>query len=245
MDHQGSVLLIEDDSSIRRSLRATLTALCFTVGEASSGEEAFIQFQKVDYDVALLDINMPGIGGMETCRRLRDSFAQIPIIMLTIRESEDDKVEALECGADDYVTKPFHIRELVARLRAAIRRRRLPSKSADPCLRVGVIILDPVRRRVEKAGVPINLTPKEFETLHQLMQHAGRPLTHARLLTAVWGPEYGSEREYLRVIMRQLRMKLEQNPSRPTYLLTEPYIGYRFVEHVREGITGRIVESDL
>jgi two-component system KDP operon response regulator KdpE len=234
MEHQGSVLLVEDDSGIRRSLRATLTALCFTVGEASSGEDAFIQMRKADYDVVLLDINMPGIGGMETCRRLRQSFSHLPIIMLTVRQAEDDKVEALECGADDYVTKPFHVRELVARLRAAIRRRHLPTVSGNPCMKVGAIVLDPVRRRVAKAGVAINLTPKEFETLHHLMRHAGEPLTHARLLTAVWGPEYGNEREYLRVIMRQLRVKLEQDPARPTYLLTEPYIGYRFVEHAND-----------
>jgi two-component system KDP operon response regulator KdpE len=204
------------------------------VGEASSGEEAFIQIKKADYDVVLLDINMPGIGGMETCRRLRQSFSHLPIIMLTVRQAEDDKVEALECGADDYVTKPFHVRELVARLRAAIRRRHLPTVSGNPCMEVGAIVLDPVRRRVAKAGVAINLTPKEFETLHHLMRHAGEPLTHARLLTAVWGPEYGNEREYLRVIMRQLRVKLEQDPARPTYLLTEPYIGYRFVEHASD-----------
>ena len=224
--------MIEDDTSIRRSLRATLTALSFRVGEASSGEEALVQIHTAEYDVVLLDINMPGMGGMETCRRLRRAFSQIPILMLTVREAEDDKVEALESGADDYITKPFHVRELVARLRAAIRRRRSPNISTDTCLRVGAITLDPQRRRVEKAGVLISLTPKEYETLHHLMRHAGQPLTHARLLTAVWGPEYGNEREYLRVIVRQLRVKLEHDPSRPIYLLTEPYVGYRFVEYV-------------
>jgi two-component system, OmpR family, KDP operon response regulator KdpE len=234
MEHQGSVLFIEDDSSIRRSLRATLTALGFTVGEASNGEEGLLRMQTTEYEAVLLDINMPGIGGMETCRRLRQSFPRAPILMLTVREGEDDKVEALESGADDYITKPFHIRELIARLRVAIRRQRSPVIAADVSFRIGAVLLDPLRHRVEKSGQMISLTPKEFDTLHYLMQHAGQPVTHARLLMAVWGPEYGNEREYLRVIVRQLRVKLEENPSRPKYLLTEPYIGYRFAGNIAE-----------
>jgi two-component system KDP operon response regulator KdpE len=234
MEHQGSVLFIEDDSSIRRSLRATLTALGFTVGEASNGEEGLLRMQTTEYEAVLLDINMPGIGGMETCRRLRQSFPRAPILMLTVREGEDDKVEALESGADDYITKPFHIRELIARLRVAIRRQRSPAIAADVSFRIGAVLLDPLRHRVEKSGQMISLTPKEFDTLHYLMQHAGQPVIHARLLMAVWGPEYGNEREYLRVIVRQLRVKLEENPSRPKYLLTEPYIGYRFAGNIAE-----------
>ena len=234
MQHQGSILFVEDDSSIRHSLRATLTALGFTVGEARSGEEGLAQMQMTEYDVVLLDINMPGIGGMETCRRLRQNFPRVPILMLTVREGEDDKVQALELGADDYITKPFHIRELIARLRAAIRRYRSPVIATSSSFKIGAVLLDPLRRRVEKSGQPVVLTPKEFDTLHYLIQHAGQPVTHARLLMAVWGPEYGNEREYLRVIVRQLRMKLEDNPSRPKYLLTEPYIGYRFAESISE-----------
>ena len=227
---QGSVLLIEDDSGIRRSLHATLTALGFHVAEASNGEEGLLRMQMSSSDVILLDINMPGIGGIETCRRLRRGFPSVPILMLTVRESEDDKVEALESGADDYVTKPFQMRELVARLRASIRRQRSPVVTADVPLNVGAITLDPARHRVEKSGQAINLTPKEFDTLRYLMAHAGQPVTHMRLLIAVWGPEYGNEREYLRVIVRQLRLKIENDPSCPKYLLTEPYIGYRFIE---------------
>lgn len=234
MEHQGSVLFIEDDSSIRRSLRATLTALGFTVGEANNGEEGLLRMHAMEYEVILLDINMPGIGGMETCRRLRRSFPRVPILVLTVREGEDDKVKALELGADDYITKPFHIRELIARLRAAIRRQRSPAIASDASFKIGAVLLDPLRRRVEKSGRHVVLTPKEFDTLHYLMRHAGQPVTHARLLIAVWGPEYGNEREYLRVIVRQLRVKLEENPSQPKYLLTEPYIGYRFAENLSE-----------
>jgi two-component system KDP operon response regulator KdpE len=230
--NQGSVLIVEDDSSIRNSLRATLTALGFTVGEARTGEEGLERMQMTEYEVILLDINMAGIGGMETCRRLRRSFPRVPILMLTVREGEDDKVQALELGADDYITKPFHIRELIARLRAAVRRQRSPLIAPNSSLRIGAVLLDPLRRRVEKSGRHVVLTPKEFDTLHYLIRHAGQPVTHARLLMAVWGPEYGNEREYLRVIVRQLRMKLEENPSRPEYLLTEPYIGYRFAESI-------------
>ena len=137
-------------------------------------------------------------------------------------------------GADDYITKPFQIRELIARLRAAIRRQRSPVITSNSSFQVGAVLLDPLRRRVEKSGQHVVLTPKEFDTLHYLIQHAGQPVAHSRLLMAVWGPEYGNEREYLRVIVRQLRMKLEENPSRPKYLLTEPYIGYRFVESITE-----------
>jgi two-component system KDP operon response regulator KdpE len=152
--------------------------------------------------------------------------------MLTVREGEDDKVEALEAGADDYITKPFHIREYTARLRAAIRRQRSPVIATDSSSKIGAVLLDFLRHRVEKSGQIVSLTPKEFDTLHYLMQHAGQPVTHARLLMAVWGPGYSNEREYLRVIVRQLRVKLEENPSRPEYLLTEPYIGYRFAESI-------------
>jgi len=231
MKHQGSVLVIEDDLSIRRTLQTTLTALGFTIGEASSGEEGLLHIQTTRYDAILLDINMPGLGGIETCRSLREVSPGVPILMLTVRDSEDDKVEALECGADDYITKPFRIRELIARLRAAIRRQqRSKVHLEDACLKIGEVLLDPLRHRVEKSSKAVALTPKEFDTLYYLMQHAGQPVTHKRLLMAVWGPEFGNEREYLRVIIRQLRLKLENVPSEPQYLLTEPYIGYRFAE---------------
>jgi two-component system, OmpR family, KDP operon response regulator KdpE len=227
---QGRLLIVEDDSALRRSLRTTLGVLGFEVAEASNGEDALGRLRMADYEAVLLDINMPGIGGIETCRRIRHIFTRLPILMLTVRDSEDDKVEALEVGADDYVTKPFQTRELTARIRAAIRRFRAPERPAEMAIINGSIMLDPVRRRVERAGVEVRLTPREFEALHFLMAHAGRPVTHARLLAALRGPGFGNERTYLRVLIGQLRKKLEDDPAKPIYLLTDSYIGYRFRE---------------
>jgi two-component system KDP operon response regulator KdpE len=226
----GRLLIIEDDSALRRSLRTTLGVLGFEVAEASNGEDALGRLRMADYEAVLLDINMPGIGGIETCRRIRHIFTRLPILMLTVRDSEDDKVEALEVGADDYVTKPFQTRELTARIRAAIRRFRAPERPAEMAIINGSIMLDPVRRRVERAGVEVRLTPREFEALHILMAHAGRPVTHARLLAALRGPGFGNERTYSRVLIGQLRKKLEDDPAKPIYLLTDSYIGYRFRE---------------
>lgn len=228
MEDTSRVLVVEDDAGIRRSLFETLGALGFAVGEAHNGEEAIQRLRMVNYNVVLLDVNMPGMGGIETCRRIAQSYPSLPIIMLTVRDDEDDIVEALDAGASDYITKPFQIRELTARLRAVIRRQQAPSASQDLISVIGEITLDAGRRRVEKRGVEIHLTPKEFETLRYLMEHAGRPVRHERLLSSVWGPLYGTEREYLRVIINQLRKKIEADPSRPVYILTESHIGYRF-----------------
>jgi two-component system, OmpR family, KDP operon response regulator KdpE len=229
-DSQGKLLIVEDDSALRRSLRTTLGVLGFDIAEASNGEEALVQLRTVDCEAVLLDINMPGIGGIETCRRIRRIFTRLPILMLTVRDDEDDKVEALEVGADDYVTKPFQIRELTARIRASIRRYRAPETPAEMAILHGPIMLDPVRRRVERSGVEVHLTPREFDALHFLMSHAGRPVTHARLLAALRGPGFGNERAYLRVLIGQLRKKLEDDAANPVYLLTDSYIGYRFHE---------------
>jgi two-component system KDP operon response regulator KdpE len=178
----------------------------------------------------LLDINMSGMGGIAACRIISQNYPRLPVVMLTVRDEEDDKVEALDAGADDYVTKPFQIRELTARLRAAIRRSKASEVPSDSPIVIGSLVLDPGRRRVEKMGQEIHLTPKEFSMLCYLMEHAGRPVPHNRLLTSVWGPEYGNEREYLRVLISQLRKKIEDDPAHPTYILTESYIGYRFRE---------------
>jgi two-component system KDP operon response regulator KdpE len=229
-DSQGKLLIVEDDSALRRSLRTTLGVLGFDIAEASNGEEALVQLRTVDCEAVLLDINMPGIGGIETCRRIRRIFTRLPILMLTVRDDEDDKVEALEAGADDYVSKPFQIRELTARIRAAIRRFRAPETPAEMAILHGPIMLDPVRRRVERSGIEVHLTPREFDALHVLMAHAGRPVPHARLLAALRGPGFGNERAYLRVLIGQLRKKLEDDAANPTYLLTDSYIGYRFHE---------------
>ena len=229
----GLILVVDDEMSIRRALHSTLFKLGFKTVEAARGEEALSLVRSNTFDAVLLDINMPGMTGIETCRNMRRLFPRIPILMLTVRDSEDDKVEALDAGADDYITKPFQLRELTARIRAAMRWAKAPfSQQEDsvPVLHVGDIELDPVRRTVRKANRLIHLTPKEFELTHQLMSYAGRPIPHSRLLNSVWGPEYGGELEYLRTFMHQLRKKLEDDPTNPQYLLTDAHVGYRFVE---------------
>ena len=231
MERRNKVLVVEDDTGIRQSLFETLTALGFILGEAENGEEALQRLRMVDYDAVLLDINMPGMGGLETCRRIFRAYPRLPIIMLTVRDEEQDKVEALDAGAHDYVSKPFLIRELTARLRAAIRSSRMTAVVTDDSITIGDLILNPEHRRIEKAGQEIRLSPKEFEMLHYLMEHAGRPVPHGRILTSIWGPEYGNEREYLRVLINQLRKKIEDDPSHPTYILTESHFGYRFREN--------------
>jgi two-component system KDP operon response regulator KdpE len=232
---QGSVLLVEDDLSIRRGLRATLLALQFRIGEASSGEEALVRLRATSYDAILMDLNMPGMGGVEACRRVRKEFPQISILVVTVRDGECDLIEALDAGADDYITKPFRIRELTARIRAAVRRRHTPANTARPAIKVGIFELEPDRRLAKKRGEDIHLTPTEFDLLAALMTHAGRPIPHAKLLSAVWGAEYGKEREYLRTFILQLRRKLEDNPANPKYLQTVSYIGYLFFDPTKNG----------
>lgn len=229
-ESQGRVLIVEDDASFRRSLRTTLGILGFDIGEAGDGETALMRLRMVDYDAVLLDINMPGFGGIEACVRMRRIFTRLPILMLTVRDSEDDKVQALEAGADDYVTKPLQIRELTARVRAAIRRYHAPETSSELPITIGDIMLDPVRRRMEQAGVEIHLTPHEFNALQILMLHAGRPVTHARLHTALHLPGDVANRGHLRVLIGQLRKKLGDDSENPAYVLTDGYIGYRFRE---------------
>jgi two-component system KDP operon response regulator KdpE len=224
----GAILIVDDDASVRRALHITLQTLGFSTSEATGGEEALQLVRATHYDVVLLDINMPGMDGVETCRQLRRLLPRIAILMLTVRDSEEDKVSALEAGADDYVTKPFHIRELTARVRATVRRLRALEDNLQTAICIGDIEMDPARREVLKAGNLIHLTPKEFDLLHYLMAHAGLPVTHRRLLQAVWGTEHGDEIEYLRTFMRELRKKIEDDPSAPKYLLTDIRIGYRF-----------------
>jgi two-component system KDP operon response regulator KdpE len=231
----GKVLIVDDEPSIRRALRTTFGTLGFDIAEAVTGEQAIPLLRASNFDAVLLDINMPGMGGIQTCREIRRQFPHLAVLMLTVRNEEDDKVEALEAGADDYVTKPFPIRELVARVRAAVRRSQnspvnMGAVIKDAVITIGQITLDPARRLVQKNGAAVRLTPKEFDLLHHLMKNAGLPMMHARLLSQVWGPEYGNELEYLRTFMRQLRKKLEDDAAHPTYLLTDSHIGYRFRE---------------
>jgi two-component system KDP operon response regulator KdpE len=225
---QGTILVVDDDSATRRALRVTLAGMGFTVVEAARGEEALSLVRVTWFDAVLLDVDMPGMGGVEACRSIRHAIARLPILMLTVMDTEDDKVLALDAGADDYITKPFQLRELTARLRSAVRRRNTQDDNRGTSIRHGHLELDPVKYRVMKRGRAIHLTPKEFEMLHYLMMHAGEPIPHARLLKSVWGPEYGNELEYLRTFVRQLRKKIEDDPKEPAYLLTEAYVGYRF-----------------
>jgi two-component system KDP operon response regulator KdpE len=224
------ILVVDDEPAIRRALRLPLVELGFQVAEASRGEEALQTMRSAIYDVVLLDINMPGIGGIETLRRIRTLSPRLPVLMLTVRDQEEDKVEALEMGADDYVTKPFSTRELIARIRAAVRRVRAPARPEDAPIEIGEIHLEPVKRRVTKRGTPVRLTRKEFDILFCLMSRAGRVVTYAKLLTAVWGADCREEVEYLRTFVRQLRKKIEDDPSNPLYLLTDVYVGYRFAD---------------
>ena len=226
------ILVVDDEPAIRRALRPPLMELGFQVAEASRGEEALQALRGGAYDAVLLDINMPGIGGMETLKRIRGLAPRLPVLMLTVRDDEEDKVEALDLGADDYVTKPFSTRELIARIRSAVRRVRAPARPEDAPIEIGEIRLDPVKRRVTKRGEGIKLTRKEFDILYCLMTRAGRVVTYAKLLTAVWGAECREEVEYLRTFVRQLRKKIEDDPSNPLYLLTDVYVGYRFADAI-------------
>ncbi|MGP0072321.1 MAG: response regulator transcription factor [Bryobacteraceae bacterium] len=230
MNNRGKVLIVDDEPSIRRAIHSTFGTLGFDIAEAVTGEQALPLLRTSNFDAVLLDINMPGMGGIAACREIRRQFPRVAVLMLTVRDSEDDKVEALEAGADDYVTKPFPIRELVARVRAAVRRSHTPPSDVNAVITIGHITIDPLRRRVQKNGETVHLTPKEFDLLHYLMKHAGLPIMHARLLSAVWGPEYGNELEYLRTFVRQLRKKLEDDAAHPIYVLTDSHIGYRFRE---------------
>jgi two-component system KDP operon response regulator KdpE len=238
----GNVLIVDDERSIRLSLRTILSNFGFAIVEAARGEEALSLIRAAQFDAVLLDINMPGMGGIEVCRLMRKTAPLLPIVMLTVQDSEDRKVDALDAGADDYITKPFQLRELTARLRAAVRRGRVTDDGNRP-IAIGDVLLDPDRHLVEKKGKAVHLTPKQFEVLHYLMANAGRPIPHVRLLRSVWGPEYGNELEYLRTFIRQIRMKIEDDPANPTYLLTDSHIGYRFAESMDSEQGPRVLEQ--
>jgi two-component system KDP operon response regulator KdpE len=223
----ATILVVDDEPQLRRAVKATLTDLGYSVIDAKTGEEALEMLRHETPDLVLLDLNMPGIGGLETCRAIRET-SDVPIIVLSVRNTERDKVQVLDAGADDYVTKPFGIQELLARIRAAMRR--VPA-SNDTNVRVVVsdeLEIDFATRRITLNGHVERLTPKEFDLLKFLVDHANKPIAHRKLLQTVWGPDYGDEVEYLRVVVNQLRKKVEPEPSKPKYLLTEPWVGYRF-----------------
>jgi two-component system, OmpR family, KDP operon response regulator KdpE len=223
---QGKILIVDDDPQIRRVLRTTLVVQGYEVADARSGEDALEKLREGKYDLILLDMNMEGMDGIETCREIRAS-SDVAIVMLTVRDTERDKVSALDAGADDYVTKPFSTPELLARVRAALRR--VPSLENGPqVIKAGELELDLQARRIRLRGSSIRLTPKEFELLRYLALHPNIPIPHMKLLQAVWGPDYGEEVEYLRVFINQLRKKIEADPGSPQFILTEPWVGYRF-----------------
>ena len=223
----GRVLVVDDEPQIRRVLRSTLTARGYEVHDARTGEDALDAIREVRFDLVLLDMNMPGMSGLAACRQIR-SGSEVAIIMVTVSDSEEDKVAALDAGADDYITKPFGTPELLARIRAALRR--LPtSPERDGPLQIGDLQINLMLRRVVAKDCEIRLTPKEFDLLHYLVVNPNIPIPHARLLQAVWGPDYGDQVQYLRVFVNQLRKKIEPDPSHPRYILTEPWVGYKFV----------------
>jgi two-component system, OmpR family, KDP operon response regulator KdpE len=221
----AKILIVDDAQQVRRVLRTALSAEGYTIFEAGTGEEALESIRQSTPDAILLDVNMPGIGGLETCREIRRTL-DVPIVMLTVRNAERDKVMALDAGADDYVVKPFGMAELLARIRAGLRRRMPQGKLSS--FSTKDLSVDFEARQVTVKGRDVHLTPKEFELLRHLVTNAGKPITHRRLLQAVWGPDYGDEPEYLRVMINQLRKKIETDPARPKLILTEPWVGYRF-----------------
>lgn len=222
---RASILVADDEPQIRRVLRSTLSSQGYVIIEAKTGEEAVEAVRKEKPDLVLLDVNMPGMGGIAACREIRES-SEAPIIMLTVRNAERDKVVALDAGADDYVVKPFGIEELLARIRAALRRY-APGESLPPFVSKE-LTLDFESRQFTVRGEEVHLTPKEFDVLKHLIANQGKPLTHRRLLQSVWGPEYGEQTENLRVVINQLRKKIESDPAKPKYIRTEPWVGYRF-----------------
>lgn len=222
----AAILVVDDEQQIRRVLRSTLSSHGYVITEATTGEEAVEAVRKTRPDLILLDVNMPGIGGIEAAREIRE-MCEAPIIMLTVRNAERDKVIALDAGADDYVVKPFGIEELLARIRAALRR--YAPGDAVPTFVAKDLTIDFENRQMTVRGRDVHLTPKEFDVLKHLVGNLGKPLSHRRLLQAVWGPEYGEETENLRVVINQLRKKIESDPGHPKYILTEPWVGYRFL----------------
>jgi len=221
----STILIVDDEPQIRRVMRTTLSSNGYSVIEAGGGEEALEMMRQQRPELVLLDVNMPGVSGLDVCREIRDQ-SDVAIIMLTVRNTEHDKVLALDAGADDYVVKPFGIEELLARIRAALRR--TSSAEPIPTFVSSDLEIDFERRKVLVQGRQVRLTPKEFELLRHLVINQGKPLEHRRLLQAVWGPDYGNETEYLRVFINQLRKKIELDPAHPKYIHTDPWVGYRF-----------------
>jgi len=222
----GRILVIDDEPQMRRLMRSTLTGAGYEIDDAKTGEDGLLKLREFHPDLVLLDMNMPGMGGLATCREMR-AGTNVAIIMLTVRDSEKDKVAALDAGADDFVTKPFSTPELLARIRAALRR--APASPAQVGrVRSGELVIDFGARTISNGAAPAHLTPKELDVLRYLTQHPNQAVTHRELLQAIWGPDYGDQVDYLRAIVKNLRKKVERNPEQPEHILTEPWVGYRF-----------------
>jgi len=225
---KSSVLVVDDEFALRKALHTSLSVSGFAVAEARNGEEALGNVERHRFDLVLLDVNMPGMSGIDACRRIREMSPHAGIVMVTVRDLEDDKVRALEAGADDYVTKPFRLRELTARIRAVLRRTRREAGPKSEVLQAGDLKIDFERRLLWKGPEKVHLSPTEFDLLAFMMKNAGAPLTHVKLLRSIWGLECSDELEYLRVYVSALRKKIESDPAKPEYILTEPSVGYRF-----------------
>ena len=222
------ILIVDDEPSILATMAPLLRGRGYDVATATSGYAALEAVDRQPPQLVMLDLTLPDLDGIEVCRRLREGRA-IPIVVLSARGAEQDKVAALDAGADDYVTKPFGVEELLARVRVALRRTEAAPMPSGPIVR-GDLSIDVDRRRVARGGEDIRLTPKEFELLTFFAQHSGRVLTHRAILKAIWGPNAVDQPEHLRVLVNALRRKIERDPAKPEYILTEPWVGYRFAE---------------
>ena len=229
MTHAPRILVADDESPVRDFISRNLRARGYTVFEATNGVEALSMWESESPQLLILDVMMPRMDGLEVCRHIREA-STVPIIVLTALDAETDKVAALDMGADDYLTKPFGVEEMLARVRASLRRSHWHTGNVQQAMRTfGPLEVDLEGRVVRREGIEVRLTPTEFALLEQLITHAGKVLTHRQLLQRVWGAEYGEEAEYLRVYMGRLRRKLEQDPANPRFLLTESGVGYRFM----------------
>jgi two-component system KDP operon response regulator KdpE len=223
----AKILVVDDDLQIRRVMRKMLSAQGYAVNDARSGEEALEMLRRGRHDLVVLDLAMPGMGGLEACRAIRAGW-DLSIVVLSVRDMEKDKISALDAGADDYVTKPFSMQELLARIRAGLRRSPLAPEAAPQMVQTDGLEINFSTRKVIVAGHEVRLTPTEFDLLHYLAANPNTPIAHRRLLQAVWGTDYANEVVYLRVFINQLRKKIEPEPAKPRYILTQPCIGYEF-----------------
>jgi two-component system KDP operon response regulator KdpE len=228
MNTAERILVVDDEPQIRRVMKTALASNGYEAYEARTGEEALESLRANNPDLILLDMNMPGMGGMATCREIR-AVCEVPIIILSVRDTEQDKIAALDAGADDYMTKPFSVNELLARIRANLRRFAGPTSAAEEPIVVSEnFSVDIAARQAIVNGQVVRLTPKEFDLLRYLLTNANKSIPHRKLLQTIWGPDYGDEVEYLRVFVSQLRKKIEPDHAHPRYIITEPWVGYRF-----------------